>query len=475
MAPLHIPSPLRAGNWYSYSSDQNSQVVDLFWRCDQKKARKNLEKKNLFVTDTNSLDTSLRNTNQDSVATNSKFEVETLPRYILYDVNPLEGFNLRRDVYMRYAVLARRLQQNGDNWHLVLPPWGNLYHWQSRDVGSQTQLPWSLFFDIPSLQAFAPVLEMHSFFQEYKKTVFDQVFVLQHFKDSFENGIWEEKFEIQNCPTQLPNSQTRDGLLCSSQTRDGLFWGYSNMSAERVQCLSFHGRVSQLETVLSQHCSTVRTVVFDHAEVALHDTFGDRVYWSARRSMRFNLALHELAAQFRREYLNSTDEVDGTVREFNWTIEKPMEGTRGGPFLSVHLRRKDFLWGRPKDIPSLKSASVQIDKLLRGLALVKAFIATDAPQEEFEELQSYLPKYQLFRYTPSKSVKEMYKDGGVAIIDQIICSHARYFVGTYESTFSFRIQEEREILGFPPHTTFNRLCGDDQDVCTPPSKWRIVY
>nr|CAD7578020.1 unnamed protein product [Timema californicum] len=40
-------------------------------------------------------------------------------QYILYDVNPLEGFNLRRDVYMRYAVLARRLQQNGDNWHLV--------------------------------------------------------------------------------------------------------------------------------------------------------------------------------------------------------------------------------------------------------------------------------------------------------------------------------------------------------------------
>nr|CAD7453552.1 unnamed protein product [Timema tahoe] len=169
---------------------------------------KELRGEKLFVTDTNSLDTSARNTKQHSVATNSTFEVKTLPRYILYDVNPLEGFNLRRDVYMRYAVLARHLQQNGDNWRLVLPPWGNLYHWQSRDVGSQTQLPWSLFFDIPSLQEFAPVLEMHSFFQEYKKTVFDQVFVLQHFKDSFENGIWEEKFEIQNCPTQLPYSPT---------------------------------------------------------------------------------------------------------------------------------------------------------------------------------------------------------------------------------------------------------------------------
>nr|CAD7398616.1 unnamed protein product [Timema cristinae] len=453
-------------------------------------------------------------------------------RYILYDVNPLEGFNLRRDVYMRYAVLARHLQQNGDNWRLVLPPWGNLYHWQSRDVGSQTQLPWSLFFDIPSLQAFAPVLEMHSFFQEYKKTVFDQVFVLQHFKDSFENGIWEEKFEIKNCPTQLPyrysvirpwykrnarreygnglNSYTQDDHMLR-QTRDELFWGYSNMSAQRVQCLSFHGRVSQLETVLRQHCSGVRAVVFDHAEVALHDTFGDRMYWNARRSMRFNLALHELAAQFRREYLNSTDEVDGTVREFNWTIEKPMEGTRGGPFLSVHLRRKDFLWGRPKDIPSLKFASTQIEKLLRGLALVKAFIATDASQEDSElsskskrsttkgkrgvakeeELVEREDRRKLCGGTKRENQDKEQPLDLVTLLSNIplvyrysqhvhllktLCDcHCRYFIGTYESTFSFRIQEEREILGFPPHTTFNRLCGDHQDVCTPPSKWRIVY
>jgi hypothetical protein len=41
------------------------------------------------------------------------------------------------------------------------------------------------------------------------------------------------------------------------------------------------------------------------------------------------------------------------------------------------------------------------------------------------------------------------KDGGIAIIDQLIASHAKYFIGSYESTFSFRIQEEREIMGFP--------------------------
>lgn len=51
----------------------------------------------------------------------------------------------------------------------------------------------------------------------------------------------------------------------------------------------------------------------------------------------------------------------------------------------------------------------------------------------------------------------------------------RYFIGSYESTFSFRIQEEREILGFDPDTTFNRLCPDTNSDCEKPSIWKIVY
>jgi hypothetical protein len=61
--------------------------------------------------------------------------------------------------------------------------------------------------------------------------------------------------------------------------------------------------------------------MFDHAEVALHDTFGDALYWKARRSMRFASALVKLAANFRMKYLNSTDETDGTVRPDDWMEE----------------------------------------------------------------------------------------------------------------------------------------------------------
>ncbi|VDK27838.1 unnamed protein product [Anisakis simplex] len=58
---------------------------------------------------------------------------------------------------------------------------------------------------------------------------------------------------------------------------------------------------------------------------------------------------------------------------------------------------------------------------------------------------------------------------------QWICAHARYFSGTHSSTFSFRIHEDREILGFDPESTFNCLCPDGKPDCEQPAKWKIVY
>lgn len=87
-------------------------------------------------------------------------------RYLFYEVNPSEGFNLRRDVYMRMAVLARKLRASKDpalnSFLLVLPPWSHLVHWGYSEVPEQ--IPWSTFFDIASLRKFAPVIELHEYF-----------------------------------------------------------------------------------------------------------------------------------------------------------------------------------------------------------------------------------------------------------------------------------------------------------------------
>lgn len=83
-------------------------------------------------------------------------------RYLLYDVNPPEGFNLRRDVYIRMASLVKTLRKDGDDWVLVLPPWGRLYHWQSPNI-HQIRIPWGEFFSLTSLQANVPVIEYEEF------------------------------------------------------------------------------------------------------------------------------------------------------------------------------------------------------------------------------------------------------------------------------------------------------------------------
>lgn len=65
-----------------------------------------------------------------------------------------------------------------------------------------------------------------------------------------------------------------------------------------------------------------RSILIEHAEVALHDNFGNKQYWKARRSMRFNKQLTHVAAEFRKTFLNSTDNEDNTILPDDWSHEK---------------------------------------------------------------------------------------------------------------------------------------------------------
>ncbi|XP_015120799.1 GDP-fucose protein O-fucosyltransferase 2 [Diachasma alloeum] len=394
-------------------------------------------------------------------------------RYILYDVNPPEGFNLRRDVYVRMAVFIHNLNQADKiyQWNLVLPPWDHLYHWRSRDIGEQSQIPWGTFFDIPSLMRFIPVIEMHQFFKDYESTngvlMLDRVFVLRTDPKMFENNDFRDRNEITTC-----NEYEIRFKKISDDKVKGYFWGYNNITAKDVQCLLFHGAASNL--VQNLEPTLHKTYMFDHMEIPIHDSYGSRDFWRARRSMRFNSELYEIAGLFRQRHLSSIDDDDKTVRPRNWLDEKEHRTAIGGPYLAVHWRRKDFLIGRSAYVPSIAKAARQLRKIMENLGLEVVFIATDGEDHEFEELREQMGNYNVVRYIPSDNVRQKFKDGGVAIIDQIICSYARHFIGTYESTFTFRIQEEREIIGFRAETTFNNICWKDEE-CSPQSQWKITW
>lgn len=190
-----------------------------------------------------------------------------------------------------------------------------------------------------------------------------------------------------------------------------------------------------------------------------------------------------LGNRFRADYLNSTDVDDRTILIEDWTKMKRHSGhALGGPFISIHLRRRDYVKARPVHVPSLEHAARQVCHHLTRLNLSLAFISTDADENEIDEVRHYAQEIcqisakQILTYRPNEKILENILDGGKAIVDQWICAHARYFLGSYESTFSFRIQEDREIFGFQSDQTFNRLCGDREGLsCEKPNVWSIVY
>lgn len=55
----------------------------------------------------------------------------------------------------------------------------------------------------------------------------------------------------------------------------------------------------------------------------------------------------------------------------------------------------------------------------------------------------------------------------------------RYFIGTADSTFSYRVREDRQFMGFSIDSTFNDFCGishneHDPYSCPKPIKWLLV-
>ncbi|KAI5640147.1 GDP-fucose protein o-fucosyltransferase domain-containing protein [Phthorimaea operculella] len=375
------------------------------------------------------------------------YETSGDEKYLFYDVNPPEGFNLRRDVYMRFAIMLAEFNKQGkkQNWRLVLPPWHKLYHWKSQSSKSKP-IPWSRFFDITALKSYAPVVELHEVFSKYpnkkKKLQIDLHIILQNFPDAFEGGTFKEKWEILNDDCDYV----------------GNFWGYNNITVKETLCVRFQGKISKLWELIALHASK-KNIMFSHGEIPLHDSYGTKSYWDCRKSMQFSKKLVVIAKKFMRNHLSC-------------------EAEKCDTYVSVHWRRQDFAHSRKNDVPTLPGTVSQINKFMKKNCpeITKLFVATDASSKEINQLEKDLMKlgYQVFFYMPSKSVIEEFKDGGVAIIEQIICSHGAHFLGTHESTFTFRIQEEREILGYDPDTTYNRLCPD-KGKCENMSRWTIVH
>ncbi|XP_074601052.1 O-fucosyltransferase 2 [Brevipalpus obovatus] len=410
-------------------------------------------------------------------------------KYLLYDVNDHEGFNLRRDVYIRMALLTHRL---GSSWTLVLPPWINLYHW--RDVNYNPHhddinpLPWSTFFETSSMSKFVSTIEMSDFVKLHSQPL-DQILILNSDYDDDEySGEYSEKdthssenIEIDNCLNSEPYE-----VLNNRQFIYQSLWNHGGeLIAKKLSCVKLQNFISTFSNFIKSNLSDVNTLMIRKAETILHDNYGDTLFWSARRSMRFAPDLVSIGNRFRSDHLESWDSKDGTGEDTDWrkTIKQPGQAS-GGPFLAVHLRRQDFVTHRSEHVPSIDCACKQMASMAESRGLERIFISSDADNDEWKQIYDYFKRQKVHDLKVYRFQNESLSPGQVAIVDQWIAAHAKVFIGTFESTFTFRIQEEREILGFHEDTTFLSLCPRcDHDGanstkinrCWQLSKWRINY
>ncbi|XP_039265668.2 GDP-fucose protein O-fucosyltransferase 2-like [Styela clava] len=388
-------------------------------------------------------------------------------RYLLYDCNPGEGFNLRRDVFIRIVNLVKYLNTK-EKWTLVLPPWGGIgYHWKERNM-EQSKIPWSKFFDVGSLNEHVNVMEYEDYVEKIGEAAIDEIWYLQTYAEGIDFNNWVDKTDERPCIEPPVYESDDNGKI------RGWFWGYEETYAKKFKCVSALGNARILSEPLLGKNTTAKSVMIDRGENVLHDTYGGKDYWDARRSMVFSRELRNFAADFRKKFLDSDDEKDKTKLPDNWKDNKREDNSAvGGPYIAAHVRRKDFLRARKEHVPSIKKVAEKLSSVMKEYKVDKIFIASDGTEKEMTELEKLLPN--MVRYIPTSEEDKKYKKGGIAIIDQIICSHARYFIGSYESTFTFRITEEREIMGFSKETTYNRFCGDDEKDCQQLTKWRISW
>lgn len=172
--------------------------------------------------------------------------------FLFYDVNQGEGFNLRRDVYIRMAVFLNHLvkQPDYESARLVLPPFYRLYHWKSR-FGTDEAVFWNHFFNMEHLKAYANVIDLWEYFEimetkatqngtPEKKYQIDHVIKLRHFDSMFASGKFEDKFEFGKCPE------------AGSKAPDTYHDFYTNFSMLNSYCVEFQGGASLLHEVLNE-------------------------------------------------------------------------------------------------------------------------------------------------------------------------------------------------------------------------------
>ena len=116
-----------------------------------------------------------------------------------------------------------------------------------------------------------------------------------------------------------------------------------------------------------------------------------------------------------------------------------------GPFNAVHVRRNDFFVQFSNGLQSVNTETKLVDALdkIAKLKNLPLYISTDEPNKDF--FKEVRKKYNIYFYKDFDfNLSDNFDN---TIMEQVICSRAESFFGTYLSTYTKRINVLRGLAG----------------------------
>ncbi|GAB5373322.1 hypothetical protein AAMO2058_001741100 [Amorphochlora amoebiformis] len=354
--------------------------------------------------------------------------------FLLYDAKIGEGFNLQKEIFIRAAWLAKSLTDECKTepcreWSLVLPPWCQLAHWR---VSEGTVREWHHFFDIKLLKSGGVDVIEYSEYRRIRGS--DSVDLLVHL-ETFVPDEWKSQTHPIDC------AQSRAFKRQFSEEGEGavgIYSGYcGDIRASLKHCFKTWGETSDfLAPKLTHSFPDVKSILVKHLDSAAGPY--DINYYTYRALLLPSRRLRKTAEKFAKKFLRR-------------------------PYLSAHVRRTDFVkHAHPESTPSLSVVAKALTTISEKYRLRSIFVATDATEEERQELRKQNRRIVFFD-------QDLGHPGENALVEQWIAVFSNYFVGTQKSRFTLNIQEERDLMGIHVDRTWNHFCKDTSTLCPKPN------
>ena len=187
---------------------------------------------------------------------------------------------------------------------------------------------------------------------------------------------------------------------------------------------------------------------FDRISPAYED--GKARFWDERRHLHYASPIQEAALAFIQSKMSAEAAADAAG-----------QGGPGTGFVSLHWRRKDFESHHAATYTTAAEVAATLLKYCNEQGVYTVFLATDGSEDEVAALRRALgaavsadcaerqasgenrscPAAELVTY--DHSFKPDFNPMQSALVEQLIASKGRVFLGTHHSTFSLEVHFER--------------------------------